>query len=275
MALTTLAQLNGAFPGQKYDFYRVVPSGTAGAGAGISLWKAPSSLSLPPIATANPPTGAGEALTSATTGAFSSLINASGSNQLYLGEIEAMVGSNSGTGVEFALMLYDRLVHTSGLVTNVTTEQTVNTTALTRYTDGTGVQAWLEHYTATAGSGTFTVSYTNQAGTSGRTSTAVTLSAPQQHWFQRIPLQAGDTGVRSVQSVTYSVAHSGAGGCGITLARPLAVFRFSANRLVRSDWMKVLVPIEDDAALAFAYPQLMSASTAQVSCFGRLTMIEG
>ena len=48
-----------------------------------------------------------------------------------------------------SLLIYDRLVHTSGLSGTVAspTAQTVNTTPLTRYTSGAGVECWLEWYT--------------------------------------------------------------------------------------------------------------------------------
>jgi hypothetical protein len=61
-----------------------------------------------------------------------------------------------------------------------------------------------------AGTPTITVSYTNQDGTAGRTAAniiaTVASSAIGATYF--IGLQAGDTGVRSVQSLTLSVSWS-------------------------------------------------------------------
>lgn len=128
------------------------------------------------------------------------------------------------------LILCDRLSHQGGLSGTVSTAQTTNlpTAALTRYTDGVGVQAALEIYTqvgTTAASAT--ISYTNESGTSGRTSTATTFGATSWRTngrFVQIPLAAGDYGVRAVASVTLSVTTGTAGNFGVTLYKPLISF---------------------------------------------------
>jgi len=128
------------------------------------------------------------------------------------------------------LVLCDRLSHQGGLNATTTGPQTTNlpTAALTRYTDGVGVQVGLEIYTqigSTASSAT--ISYTNQDGTSGRTSTATTFGATSWRTggrFVQIPLAAGDYGVRAVASVTLSITTGTAGNFGVTLYKPLASF---------------------------------------------------
>jgi hypothetical protein len=61
---------------------------------------------------------------------------------------------------------------------------------------------------AGAATPTVTVSYTNSAGTAGRTATNViaTTASPVAGTTYFIALQAGDVGVRSVQSVTLSAS---------------------------------------------------------------------
>lgn len=126
-------------------------------------------------------------------------------------------------------LLIDRLVHQGGLVGNLNTTQTTNlpTTALTRYTSGAGVMMALEGFTSWGSTATvISVSYTNQAGTSGRTGTLGTIAgagtAVSAKAFLPIGLQAGDSGVRSVESVTLSVSTGTAGNAGIVLYKPIA-----------------------------------------------------
>lgn len=116
------------------------------------------------------------------------------------------------------LLLLDRLWHNGGYTITSTAAQNSTTptwpsrcptsgTDDTPATTGLGVMLAVEVSAATgAGTPTITISYTNQAGTSGRTATniiaTVATSAIGAVYF--IGLQAGDTGVRSVQSLTLS-----------------------------------------------------------------------
>jgi hypothetical protein len=76
---------------------------------------------------------------------------------------------------------------------------------------------WLEIYTLIGTTATtVTCSYTNQAGTSGRTTPAMTFGGTG------LPLQQGDTGVRSVQSVTVLATTGTAGAFGVVLAKLIA-----------------------------------------------------
>lgn len=134
----------------------------------------------------------------------------------------------SGVG-GVALMLVDMLNISGGLDATLTTAQTTNlpTAALTRYTSGAGVHAALVNHATVGGTAvTVTASYTNQAGTSGRTSTAVVFGGSgltAAGALVRLPLMAGDTGVRSVESVTLSGTTGSAGNFGVVLYRPLAM----------------------------------------------------
>ena len=131
-------------------------------------------------------------------------------------------GLNDGT-----FIIADRLSHQGGLSGIVTTAQTTNlpTAALTRYTDGVGVHIGLSIYTQVGTTATtVTASYTNQAGTSGRTTAAVVFGGTGFREGNRLitlPLQSGDTGVRSVESVTVLATTGTAGVFGVTLYKPL------------------------------------------------------
>ena len=113
------------------------------------------------------------------------------------------------------LLLCDRLWHNSGLSSTATTSQTVNSVTLpardrTGTTDGQNVMVGFE-VSGTMGSGTptFTLGYTNSAGTSGRTVTTASQSSTMAAGsFIPIQLAAGDVGVRSIQSWQLSATMS-------------------------------------------------------------------
>ncbi len=116
------------------------------------------------------------------------------------------------------LMVLDRLWHNGGFTITSTGAQSITSptwpsrcptsgTDDTPATTGIGVLLAVEVSSATgAGTPTITISYTNSAGTAGRTATnivaTVASSALGATYF--IGLQAGDVGVRSVQSLTLS-----------------------------------------------------------------------
>ena len=109
------------------------------------------------------------------------------------------------------LILADRLWHNSGLNVTLNTAQTVNSVAwpardVNGSTNGEDVMIGLEGSTVMgAGTPSLTMSYTNSAGASGKTSVAVAAPATMAVGsFLELPLAAGDTGVRSIQSFTQS-----------------------------------------------------------------------
>ncbi|RTK96146.1 MAG: hypothetical protein EKK64_04915 [Neisseriaceae bacterium] len=121
------------------------------------------------------------------------------------------------------LMIFDRLSHQGGLSTTTTSPQTTNlpTAALTRYTNGHNVMAALEFYTTNSGgvATTATISYTNQDGTSGKTSKPVSFGGGLTGRLLIVPLDDGDTGVRSVESVTIAADTTVSSNFGVTLLR--------------------------------------------------------
>lgn len=132
------------------------------------------------------------------------------------------------------MMLCDYLLYYPFVDTDAVGEQQdmVQTVSLPRYTDGKGVMMMAVAQSAASTVGTFAVSYTNQDGVAGRASnitytkavagggtivSSTTNAASGSQPF--IQLQAGDSGVRSVESVTFSAA--GGGLLAIVLVKPL------------------------------------------------------
>lgn len=108
-----------------------------------------------------------------------------------------------------------------------------NTLSLTRYTSGEGVRIMLVSTTPQTASVRVDISYTNQDGVSGRVASTYTFAnntgvitcgvaaggaLSTQQWFA--PLADGDSGVRSIESVT--CLGSAGGFCAAVLVRPLA-----------------------------------------------------
>jgi hypothetical protein len=134
------------------------------------------------------------------------------SNNAYLAYLEAQA---TQPGV---LMLMDRLWHNGGFNITINTAQNIvsptwpsrcPTSGIdqTPSTNGLGVHLALEVSAATgAGTPTITVSYTNSDGTAGRTATNIvaTVASSAIGATYLLGLQAGDQGVRSVQSLTLS-----------------------------------------------------------------------
>lgn len=147
----------------------------------------------------------GAALTSYA-GAFS-FPAAVGGETIHLAGFAGGVSAQSGT-----LLLCDRLWHNSGNSVTSTSSQTINSVAFPARdangsTDGEGVYIGLEVSTALgSGTPTLTLGYTNSAGTSGRTTANIqpVVASSAIGTFYQFGLQAGDVGVRSIQTYQQS-----------------------------------------------------------------------
>lgn len=201
------------------------------------------------------------------TGAFGQQNGSSGRLVVCGGDVAISATASTTAGM---VIIADRLSHQGGLSGTVTTAQTTNlpTAALTRYTSGEGVMAALTIYTQIGTTATtVTASYTNQSGTAGQITAAVQLGGSGYREVQRmilLPLAAGDTGVRSVESVTVLATTGTAGNFGVTLFKPIAAFPFSTNAqsvqsYVGGGLLGGLEEIIDDACL---FPMLISAVTS-------------
>ncbi len=161
------------------------------------------------------------ALTKATTGAQIPKIPDTGDWFVQVTTLGYLTSVNIGPGLP---MITDRLVHSGSLVANITSNQTtyLPTAALPRYTDGVGVMIGLDVYIATGSTATtVTASYTNQDGTAGRVTQVVAWPANTTARRFILPLQNGDRGVRSVESVTFAGSTGAEGYVGVTLFKPL------------------------------------------------------
>lgn len=176
-------------------------------------------------ATATPLTGAGN------DGIFIGSAPTAGKNK-YINSYLIQATSNS-----FApgyVMLMDYLMHYPLIDGDSLDQQDMdNTLQLTRYSTGDGVQCMAVCTTPMTADAILTLSYTNQAGVSGRTSVAnlvatanvgTIVSAPSTSTVAGrktpfLPLANGDTGVRSIESATLT---TGAGGFfALVLVKPL------------------------------------------------------
>lgn len=147
--------------------------------------------------------------------------------------------SSSATPLPMPAILCDYLLYYPFIDEGSTDEQLMtNSNVLTRYTDGVGVRIMpvvVGAHSLAAGV-TFTCSYTNQDGTSGRTTPPAQLTSAQSvngtiatssralnnNCAPFLALQGTDTGVRSIQSCTFSVADVGL--IALVLVKPLAQF---------------------------------------------------
>lgn len=202
MAITTL---DGAIAGmQPPRFISKAASGTLVAGRPHSWW----GLAGSPGAGAYDATLNGAILTG---NAVAGQIPRSnpGAGNAHLARLSAMT-TQAGM-----LLLCDRLwqnrpANASGA--QAITSPTWPARSLDGTTNGDGVLLGVEFSTAqTAGTATCAVTYTNQAGTGSKTANlldAITATTAVGS-FLRMDLAAGDTGVRSVQSVNFSATSTG------------------------------------------------------------------
>ncbi len=186
------------------------------------------------------------------------------------------------TGVPSQLMLVDMQGYYPGINMNVATAQTMVGTPTLRYANGVGVRAALVIVTSSGATAhNVAMSYTNTAGTAGRTlpvTVSCTASAITPHithsgtaannYGPFLPLASGDLGVQSVQTVTISAA-SGAGTAAIALYRPLMTIPLTtAGIATERDFLNQLpsLPrIVDGACLTWLY--FAGAATAAATNF--------
>ncbi len=262
MAIVSLDQLLAA-SNQLKSFGKVSMTAKA-AGTFQSLWTAAGL----PAAGANPASLAMVIPTSATAGALRFENPATG-----LSYISKISSSQQTIGT---LILYDRIAHSSGLNGTLTTAQAVNGAALTRHTTGEDVELFLEVYAATgATASNVTISYTNSAGVAGRTTPAIAMQVtPVAGQMLPIPLQAGDTGIQSVQSVTLSASTATAGNFGITLVKRIAEIPITVagTGVVLDPFALGFPKIEDNACLSM---MVVTSTTSTGFVTGTINIAQG
>lgn len=263
MAITTLDQVIAALPGQPLTILKSsVPAKAAGTFQ--SFWLAGG---LPTGGSASGSAN-GSIITSATPGALK-INNPEGANKLYAATLGMGCTSNG------VLIVYDRLWSNSTLNGTLITAQTWTQPALTRYTSGSNVEAWIECYTPTGATAvTATLTYTNELGVAGRTATTSLVSSPVAGQLMPFALQQGDLGVRGTSQVTLSATSGTAGNFGIVLLKRLMTIPISQSNLgMTFDAFGLGMPeIESNAALAFA---VLCSGTAAGTLVGNMNLIEG
>ena len=187
-----------------------------------------------------------------------------------------LTGGSLSSSVVHSHAVFDLLWINSGIAVTTTTAQTVTSATLPPRdinggSSGAGCMIGLLVTTATtngAAISTSTIDYTNSVGTSGRTATLVAVAGSQIPatavagtivWFS---LQAGDTGVQSIESVTLATSLGG-GAVSLIIARLIAMFPSSLAN-VPSAWCGIEdkrgICLWSDPALFHCY--IASATTA-------------
>lgn len=182
------------------------------------------------------------------------------------------------TALPMPMILCDYLIYYPSIDDSTLDPQIMdNTVTLPRYSDGEGVQMIALSVAGRTGGQTFSVTYTNSEGVAGR----VTPNVPQNSALfigsiitsdgaavntagPFIPLQQGDTGVRSIESVTMNGADVGL--FTIVLVKPIAQTQIRGiDAPVEKDYLLqtgTLPEIKDDAYLSWiVLPQGSLAAT--------------
>jgi len=254
-----------------YKDARVGAGGAASPVAGrlTSLWQYNGARGQGSVASAS-----GENPVNTTNGSLKQ-VDPAGGKQLWL------VGVAAACNAVGTLFLFDRLAAESGNSGTVTTAQTLTGCSVNRYTgaESVGNQIFIEITTAVGATGTtVTASYTNQDGTAGRTTTATSFGATGLNEAQRLimlPLQAGDTGVRSVESVTVLATTGTAGDFTVLILRPLPVLPLPVigQGAVRDSisGLPGLIEIKTDACLQWAW---LANTTTVPSFHAHVVLVE-
>ena len=187
----------------------------------------------------------------------------------------------AATSVPGTLMLVDLQGYYPGISNNTTSAQTLVGTPTLRYTNGEGCRMyWVQTAAAGATAQNIALSYTDQAGNTGNAlgaTVAMTASGIAGHishagtaannYGPFLPMASGDTGVRSVQTVTFSAANTGTGA--LCIARPLAQITLSVAGLMTEKDLLNQIPslpvIKDGACLVWLYGA--GAATAASTTF--------
>lgn len=178
--------------------------------------------------------------------------------------------------------LLDRLWQNSGITVTTTTAQSITSAALPARdkagsTNGDGVMAAIEVRTATTNGSAVTnttLNYTNQAGTAGRTATIASFPATAvAGTFVPFSLQAGDTGIRSVQGITLGTSYGG-GAIHLVLYRQIAQIPcYTANVAYTMDAYELGFPKLYDNTVPFLV--ITPTATTSATLRGMLTYSQG
>lgn len=244
-----------------------------------------------PVAGTTPSVGLGSAATcSKSTSGAVQFNNAPSGKNTYLQSIQALRG-DSGFSVWNAgwVLMVDRLAHFSVNHAQASGDINPDCDGTARLASGEGAMIVVEvKSNLSAGSNSFHVTYTNQAGTTGRNTESVATVASRTvhnlatgnlsgsvtgHIF--LPLQAGDSGARVITDWVLD-SGSATGQLTVALVRPLAWIPlgsfYTTHEFEYASQHQNLVEIPDNACLAF-YSQ--STTTTAAPFMANLTLIHG
>jgi hypothetical protein len=170
--------------------------------------------------------------------------------------------------------LIDRLWQNSGLSTTLTTAQAITpVVAAARDLNGAGlghgVMAAIE-WSAAGGAGTptYTLTYTDESGNAGSTSTMVSMASPPAGTIEVFPWAAGDVGVRSIQSIIASATHT-SGAFHLILFRLIASLEVPASNVASAiDFLTGGAPrIYDNSALGGIWWPSAAATISHIGSY--------
>jgi hypothetical protein len=150
--------------------------------------------------------------------------------------IYASVMSAVSTALPGFLMLVDLQGYWPSINGTITSQQNLSGTPTLRYANGEGCNLYTVVTTAAAaGTPNISVSYTNQAGTSGRSLGVTPVGTASSTIGQIYPtlvapffsLAGGDTGVQNVASITLSASGGGSLRLALCIAKPLLTIPIS------------------------------------------------
>jgi len=268
--------------GKRYraDFNKTIANGAYTAGSWYDL----SLLSGSPVAN----TFAGSALTGTvpteTTGWGIYHGNTVASDTKHL--LKAVAVANAAASAVGTLLLTDTLLYYPTIVSTSATAQTLTAgSALSRYTNGNGNRAYFVH-TVASGANTPSVQLNYTRQTTGGTDTGRALGAttvftasvgigrfPSSGTSANnrgpfLPLQSGDTGIKSVEVVTVTTPHASTGTMALVICQPLAEIPLTtANVPVVMDFLSAvpsLPQIQDGACLNLLYQPSGAAANGNI-----------
>ena len=198
-----------------------------------------------------------------------------------------LIASNSGTGLPLPFLLLDYLLYYPFIDEGTTdTQLLTNSVTIPRSVTGEGVRIMAVSVAPRTSGQQFTVRYTNSKGVSGRITSAVfqnnaaingsIISSNQNDTNSAmpfLPLQAGDTGVRSIESVTMLGADVGL--FTLVLVKPLfettLISQTAPVEVLFLDRGLMMPEIENDAYLNLICQPL--GSLAGVTLIGEMKYI--
>lgn len=256
----------------KYSYWRKVPTQTTGSGIWFDLSMSPGNP-IPNYYIGA--VGTSTALAKSTDGGLDHGTNVSPKVK-YLHKFLGM--TQTTTAVPLPMIIADYIMFYPFIGQDAGDFTLTNSTTLGRYTTGAGVQIMPVLVAGQTGGQKFYLTYTNQDGVAGRVTPTVTCntqavngtvihSAPATAGTSGpfMPLQQGDSGVRSIQTVTY--LGSDVGLMTLVLVKPLATVQiYDISAASEVDFIinkSAPTRIYDDAFLGLiAYPSGTLASAA-------------